>query len=140
MFAKRAFDMALSGTMLLALSPIFILTAVLIKLTTPKLPVFYPWKVVGYKGRTFTGYKFTTMDADHHPSQPLRTLFLQELVRNGVLGPSLVVSYSHSDDDIDRTIEALDNAMGVYAKALAHGTDGLLIGEPSRTVFDRKWR
>lgn len=64
MFAKRAFDMALSGAMLLALSPIFILTAILIKLTTPKLPVFYPWKVVGYKGRTFTGYKFTTMDAD----------------------------------------------------------------------------
>ena len=83
---------------------------------------------------------FTTMDADRRPSQPLRTLFLQELVRHGVLAPSLVVSYSHTDDDIDRTIEALDAAMAVYAKALSHGTDGLLVGEPSRTVFDRKWR
>ena len=35
-----------------------------IKLTTPGLPVFFPWRVVGYKGRMFTGYKFTTMVAD----------------------------------------------------------------------------
>src|SRR5262249_16941467 len=26
--------------------------------------IFYRWKVVGYKGRPFTGYKFTTMLAD----------------------------------------------------------------------------
>ena len=41
-------------------------------------------------------------DPAGQPSQPYRTLFLQELVRRGVLGPSFVVSYSHSDDDIDR--------------------------------------
>ena len=38
--------------------------ALAIKLTTPRLPIFYPWRVVGYKGRPFTGYKFTTMVAD----------------------------------------------------------------------------
>jgi len=26
--------------------------------------VFYPWRVIGFKGRAFTGYKFTTMTAD----------------------------------------------------------------------------
>ena len=47
--------------------------------------------------------------------------------------PSLVVSYSHSDDDIDRTIEAIDGALAVYARALADGTtDRLLVGPPSR--------
>ena len=30
------------------------------------------------------------------PSQPMRTLFLQETIRRGVLMPSLVVSYSHT--------------------------------------------
>ncbi|HEY6880117.1 MAG TPA: glutamate-1-semialdehyde 2,1-aminomutase [Polyangiales bacterium] len=81
---------------------------------------------------------FGTKDADGKPSQAFRTLFLQETMRRGVLMPSLVVSYSHRDEDIDRTIEAIDGALAVYARALAHGVAGLLEGRPSRTVFDRK--
>src|SRR5207237_5003376 len=46
------------------LAPLFAIVAVAIKLTTPGLSVFYPWRVVGLKGRPFTGYKFTTMVAD----------------------------------------------------------------------------
>ena len=34
-----------------------------IKITTPRLPVYYPWHVIGLSGRPFTGYKFTTMVA-----------------------------------------------------------------------------
>jgi exopolysaccharide biosynthesis polyprenyl glycosylphosphotransferase len=64
LFIKRVFDILVSGTLLLLLSPLFALIAAAIKITTPGLPVFYPWRVVGYKGRTFTGYKFTTMVAD----------------------------------------------------------------------------
>lgn len=64
LFAKRVFDMVVSGALLVLLSPVFLLVAIAIKLTTPKLPVFYPWRVIGYKGRPFTGYKFTTMAAD----------------------------------------------------------------------------
>jgi glutamate-1-semialdehyde 2,1-aminomutase len=66
-----------------------------------------------------------------------RTLFLQETIRRGVLMPSLVVSYSHSDADIDRTIEAIDGALGVYARALEGGAEGYLVGPASRAVFDR---
>lgn len=82
---------------------------------------------------------FATRDLDDHPSQPMRTLFLQELIKRGVLAPSLVVSYSHSDDDIDATIEAIDGALGVYAQALELGVDRYLVGPPTRTVFDRRW-
>jgi exopolysaccharide biosynthesis polyprenyl glycosylphosphotransferase len=64
LFIKRALDILVSGTLLVLLSPLFALIAALIKLTTPQLPVFYPWRVVGYRGRMFTGYKFTTMVAD----------------------------------------------------------------------------
>ena len=53
-----------SAILLVLLSPLFAVVAMAIKLTTPNLPVFYPWRVVGYKGRMFTGYKFTTMVAD----------------------------------------------------------------------------
>ena len=83
---------------------------------------------------------YSTLDADGRPSQPYRTLLLQELIRRGVLAPSLVVSYSHTDDDVDRTIEAFDGALQVYAKALVDGVEPYLIGPPSRHVFDRRWR
>jgi glutamate-1-semialdehyde 2,1-aminomutase len=82
---------------------------------------------------------FTTLDGDGDPSQPYRTLFLQELIKRGVLGPSLVVSYSHDDSDIDHTIEAIDGALAVYAKALDEGAERYLAGPPSRHVFDRRW-
>lgn len=64
LFIKRLFDILVSATLLALLSPLFLLIAILIKVTTPRLPVFYPWRVIGYKGRPFTGYKFTTMVAD----------------------------------------------------------------------------
>jgi lipopolysaccharide/colanic/teichoic acid biosynthesis glycosyltransferase len=64
LFVKRVLDILVSATLLALFSPVFLLVAIAIKLTTPHLPVFYPWRVVGYKGRSFTGYKFTTMQAD----------------------------------------------------------------------------
>lgn len=80
---------------------------------------------------------FSTRGQQKEPSQSYRTLFLQETIRRGVLMPSLVVSYSHSDADIDHTLAAIDGAMAVYASALANGTEPYLVGPPSRTVFDR---
>jgi glutamate-1-semialdehyde 2,1-aminomutase len=80
---------------------------------------------------------FSTRDPAGKPSQPYRTLFLQELIRRGVLGPSFVVSYAHQDADIDRTIDAIDGALAVYARAMSGGVDGLLVGPPSRPVFGR---
>ena len=64
LFLKRLFDILVAGLLLILLSPLFLVVAVAIKLTTPKLPVFYPWRVVGQNGVEFTGYKFTTMVAD----------------------------------------------------------------------------
>jgi glutamate-1-semialdehyde 2,1-aminomutase len=91
---------------------------------------------VDIKGRP-CNLLFGTRDRDGKPSQSLRTLFLQETIRRGVLMPSLVVSYSHQDEDVDRTIEAVDGALEVYARALEDGVDQYLVGPPSRTVFDR---
>jgi glutamate-1-semialdehyde 2,1-aminomutase len=83
---------------------------------------------------------YRTLDPDGQASQPYRTLFLQETIRRGVLMPSLVVSYSHSDEDVDRTLEAIDGALGVYANALTDGCEPFLVGKASRPVFERKWR
>ena len=80
---------------------------------------------------------FFTCDQNGNPSQAFRTLFLQELIKRGVLAPSLVVSYSHNDEDIDRTIAAIDGALGVYRRALEDGVEQYLIGRASDVVFRR---
>ncbi|MFN3193528.1 MAG: glutamate-1-semialdehyde 2,1-aminomutase [Aureliella sp.] len=78
---------------------------------------------------------FGTQDADRKPSQEFRALLMQELIRNGVLGPSLVVSYSHSVEDIHQTIQAFDAALQTYGQALEHGVARYLVGPPTQTVY-----
>lgn len=57
---KRALDVTVSAILLLLLAPVFLLLAIAVKLSSPG-PIFYRWKVVGYGGRPFTGYKFRSM-------------------------------------------------------------------------------
>ena len=77
---------------------------------------------------------YRTKDQDGTLSQPFRTLFLQELIRGGILAPSFVVSFSHTDEDIDRTIAVVDRALGVYARALEDGVEKYLVGRPVKPV------
>jgi exopolysaccharide biosynthesis polyprenyl glycosylphosphotransferase len=64
LFMKRVIDVVISAALLVLTAPLSVLIAAAIKLTTPHLPVLYPWHVIGLSGRPFTGYKFTTMVAD----------------------------------------------------------------------------
>jgi glutamate-1-semialdehyde 2,1-aminomutase len=74
---------------------------------------------------------FVTRDAEHVPSQAFRTLFLQELLRRGVLGQSFVTSAAHTPDDVAQTIAAVDAALAVYRAAIERGSvEGLLEGRP----------
>jgi glutamate-1-semialdehyde 2,1-aminomutase len=78
---------------------------------------------------------YVTRDADGAPSQAFRALFLQELARNGVLAPSFVISFSHNDDVVDRTVDAIDAALRCYRRALEDGVDVYLVGRPVKPVF-----
>lgn len=78
---------------------------------------------------------YGTKDPERRPSQPFRTLFMQETIRRGVIAPALVVSYSHTDRDIDRTIEIIGEALAVYRKALEEGVEKYLTGRPVKPVF-----
>jgi glutamate-1-semialdehyde 2,1-aminomutase len=80
---------------------------------------------------------YATRDENKKPSQAFRTLFLQETIKRGLLMPSLVVSFSHGDADIDRTIEGIAEALEVYRKALEEGVDKYLEGRPVKPVFRR---
>ncbi len=78
---------------------------------------------------------YTTRDEAGKPSQPFRTLFLQETMKRGLLMPSSIVSYAHSDSDIDRTIDGISEALVVYRKALDEGIGKYLVGAPVKPVF-----
>jgi glutamate-1-semialdehyde 2,1-aminomutase len=80
---------------------------------------------------------YITKDADRQPSQAFRTLFLQELIKRGVIAPSFVVGYTHSEADIDRTVEAVGETLGVYRRALEDGVEKHLEGRPVKPVFRR---
>lgn len=57
---KRAVDVFLSVLGLVALLPVMIVLALLVKLSSPG-PIFFRWHVVGKSGEPFVGYKFRTM-------------------------------------------------------------------------------
>ena len=78
---------------------------------------------------------YTTLDRDSKPSLELRTLFAQEMVRNGVLMPWIALSYRHREEELALTERALRAALGVYRRALEQGIEGLLQGSPIRPVF-----
>jgi glutamate-1-semialdehyde 2,1-aminomutase len=77
---------------------------------------------------------FQTRDREQKPSQAFRTLFMQELIARGIIGPSFVVSFSHTDADLDRTGEAVSEALYVYRKALDEGIEKYLHGRPVKPV------
>jgi len=80
---------------------------------------------------------FGTADAEGAPSQAFRTLFLQETITRGLLAPSFVVSYSHSEADIAGAVEIVDEALDVYAAALEGGVERFLRGRPVQPVYRR---
>ena len=74
---------------------------------------------------------FRTADATGAPSQPMRTLFLQEILRRGVLGQSYVISAAHTDEDVEQTVKAARAAIPAYRKALETGRpEDLFEGRP----------
>lgn len=77
----------------------------------------------------------TSRDQDGQPSQAFRTLMLQETLKRGVMMLSLVIGYSHSDEDVDHTINAIDESLYVYKKALSEGVEKYLVGRPSKSVY-----
>lgn len=64
LLVKRVFDITVSLVLIIIFSPILLITAVLVKLTSPG-PVFYSNSRVGFRGKHFRCYKFRSMVTDH---------------------------------------------------------------------------
>lgn len=78
---------------------------------------------------------YATKDMTGNTSLPFRTLFSQELIKNGVLMPWIALSYAHQDKELDFTLNAVKNALQIYAKALEEGVNKYLIGPAIKPVF-----
>jgi glutamate-1-semialdehyde 2,1-aminomutase len=69
------------------------------------------------------------------PSPEFRTLFLQEMVRHGVIVNYIAPSIAHQAQEIEQTIEAARASFIVYARALEDGVDKFLEGPAIKPVF-----
>ncbi|MFC8038918.1 sugar transferase [Paenarthrobacter sp. NPDC057355] len=67
--AKRSFDITIAGLLILALSPLLVVIALLVRLSGPG-PILYRQERIGLRGTTFDMYKFRSMkvnaDAELH--------------------------------------------------------------------------
>ena len=60
LYIKRLMDILISGLLLIILSPLFLIIAILIKITS-KGSIFYKWNVIGLNKKPFKSWKFRTM-------------------------------------------------------------------------------
>lgn len=78
---------------------------------------------------------YLTLDSHGKNSMELRTLFLQEMIRNQVLIPWIALSYRHGAQELAETSRALNEAFRIYRLALDQGVEKYLIGPAIKPVF-----
>ena len=79
---------------------------------------------------------FSFKDQNGVTSPGLKTLAMQEMISNGVLFNGFFVPcFSHTKDDVNLFITALEDTLGTYAKALDQGFERFLTGPVIKPVF-----
>jgi len=79
---------------------------------------------------------FVFKDKTHEVSQGMRTLFMQEMIKRGVLFQGIFVPcHSHSEEDLEYFAKAFADSLSVFQAALNEGYEQYLIGEPAKAVF-----
>jgi len=78
---------------------------------------------------------YLTFDKNGENSLGLRTLFSQEMIKNGVLIPWIAISYAHGEKELEITKNALEKTFEVYKKAVEEGYEKYLVGDVIKPVF-----
>jgi len=78
---------------------------------------------------------YLTFDKNGENSLGLRTLFTQEMIKNGVMMPWIAISYAHGEKELELTKYALEQTFEVYKKAVNEGYDKYLVGDIIKPVF-----
>ena len=107
-FWKRAFDIALSVGLLVALSPLFIIVAILIKMEDQG-PVVYTPVRLGVNNKPFTLYKFRSMKVNDNAKEGTRSTVIND-ERITALGKFLRKS---NIDELPQLYNVLINEMSI---------------------------
>ena len=78
---------------------------------------------------------FIFTGTDGAVSLPLRTLFLQEMIKQGILMPWIAICYRHGDAELEMTRQGALKAMQVIRAALDDGVEKYLVGPIVKPVF-----
>jgi glutamate-1-semialdehyde 2,1-aminomutase len=90
---------------------------------------------VFYLDGGYVSMNYITRDAEGNISMPFRTLFAQEMIRNGVLIPWIAPSFAHGQKELEFTLKAVNESLLVYRKALREGIEKYLVGPAVKPVF-----
>ncbi len=78
---------------------------------------------------------YVTLDRDKQNSLAFKTLFMQEMINKGVIIPWISLSFSHKEEELEKTSLALDHALKIYSLALEDGYQKYLKGHVVKPVF-----
>jgi len=78
---------------------------------------------------------YLTFDKNGKNCLGLRTLFAQEMIKNGVLMPWIALSHAHGDKELELTKKALESSFKVYKKAVDQGYEKYLVGNVIKPIF-----
>ncbi len=102
-------------------------------------------ELIGQKGLSdyvkITGHNYLPLmlfkDRNGADSLDYKTLFMQEMIKRGILFQGLfVAAYQHTRAEIDTTLQAIAECLDVYKAAIEAGTlEGYLVGEAIKPVF-----
>lgn len=85
----------------------------------------------GFPGRV----NYVAKGNNGNVSLEFRTLFSQEMIKNGVLIPWVTNCYAHKKEHLDFTLKAVRRSLNVYKKALKEGVNEYLKGKAIKPVF-----
>jgi glutamate-1-semialdehyde 2,1-aminomutase len=78
---------------------------------------------------------FVTNNIEGEASLPYRTLFIQEMLKSGILMPWIAPSHSHKDSELNMTLETIYSSLKVYRDSLELGINTFLEGPEIKPVF-----
>jgi glutamate-1-semialdehyde aminotransferase len=89
---------------------------------------------------SLTGFNWSVgllvKNSQGQPDMTLRTLFMQEMIRRGILYQGILSPcYSHTYEDMDWMLAAFDESCEVFSQALEKGVEHFLVGPEIKPVF-----
>jgi exopolysaccharide biosynthesis polyprenyl glycosylphosphotransferase len=117
-FVKRAFDLVFAITVLVVLSPVFLIISIAV-LINSGWPIFYSQKRIGLNGRAFRFYKFRSMikGADQKLSEVANVHGSSHVLFKNPVDPRITpvgrILRKYSLDELPQFLNVLNNSMSV---------------------------